>query len=148
MLDFLLKQYYRIPEVKFRSPFIFRKKDDREVQWFHERRKFGFDERELWNLSANFGEMILKDLKDVDSQIVSKEQFIEWYNKESSYDILKWFYKRAIVYQEYKCPTFYLDKKNQYKLLPKIEQEKIVENIIFILSKRILNNRIDIGDAE
>ena len=152
MINKILKLYYKIPSVKFRNPILFRKKDSRSLEWFHQRRKFGFDETALWNLSADFGQLILNDLNDVESQVVSKEQFIDWCMKETSYKLLLWFYKRILVYQEYNCPTFFMVAENIRNktgqlYLPKEEQKQIVQNLINTLSKRIKENIIDKNDA-
>jgi len=140
MFDNIIKWYYMIPKVKFRNPFRFEKRDSREPQWFKMRRKYGFDERELWCLGHLLNDKIKKFLnipieKEYhETTFVTLQQFTEWF-KNCPVEDITWLYNRVHVYIEFDCPTFYrLD--NEYVSAPGAEQIRIKNKLYNLLGSK------------
>ena len=66
--------------------FVDELKDDRKEKWKEQRKKYGFDEREIWNLDTIFVEWLYSHLmmyKEKASQIIDLSYHkVEWENKE------------------------------------------------------------------
>jgi len=144
MFDFLIRLYYKTPHIRWywRNPIRFEKRDSRSVDWFNQRRKYGFDETELWNLGSNLHDRICKrmNIKLPEHENMKFEQFKSWFTGNDTTD-LKWFQDRFVIYIKWECPTFYMDKDhNSYSAT---EQKKIVNRMSGIINRRMLNMKID-----
>lgn len=133
----LVKWYYMIPKIKFHFKNIirFEKCDSREVEWYFQRKQYGFDERSMWNFGSNLNYKIQKDLNIKlsysinESSYVTLTQFLEWFKNDIGG--VKWLYKRAYFYLvAYDCPTFW-NTDNNYET--GADQEKIKTELIRIL---------------
>jgi len=150
IFNWLIKTYYKIPTMHWRNPISFRKRDNRNLQWFKQRRKYGFDERELWNLGGTLQEaacIFLKIDKTVYSEFtyaLSVEQFKKWFEKDN-YGV-KWISDRITIYIDWNCPTFYMDQ--YYITLPSKEQLEILRRMSNIINSRLSNKTIKEEDIK
>lgn len=82
--------------------------DKRQRRWKNQRRKYGFDEREVWNLDKTFTEWLYSHLmmyKEKASQIIDLNYYkISWQNKEitleSAINILLDVSKRCLIIED------------------------------------------------
>ncbi len=158
MINFILTWWFKIPHIKFRNPFIINKRDKRELEWFKERRRYGFDERILWCLNDAINEKVMTglgiDISKLDyhdqTRWCTTAQFKKWFTICSKND-LKWIYDRVERYLDWNCPTFFIkpgafqDKGSLY--LSNEESKLILQECLIILNNRI-NNETKPGDAE
>lgn len=139
MFNAIVKWYFSIPRIKFKpkNPFSVVKLDDREVEWFFQRREYGFDERAMWNLGSNLNYKIIEYLKldhtnsFGEKRWVRLNQFIEWFKNDIAG--VEWLYKRAHFYMvDYDCPTFWR-LENEYVPAPDEERNKIKTELMKLL---------------
>ena len=155
MLNKIIRWYFTLPRIKFNFKNIFSiyKLDDRSYDWYKCRKKYGFDERELWNLGSNLDYIITEylDIKrtknkygDLESINISLTQFLEWFKN----DIIgvEWFSNRVNAYNDWDCPTFFMDKtKDDYSNLPDDKQKEIMNKMCELLKS---DNHIDDKEIE
>lgn len=138
IFNWLIKKYYQIPTMHWRNPIRFEKRDDREFEWYQERKRYGFDERTMWNLGGFLHHAICEflNIKDKDENYtVSLEEFKKWFENDG-YGI-EWISARLTIYIKWNCPTFYLDEN--YKNFPEEKQRDILNRMATILNTRIIN---------
>lgn len=148
MIDWLVKQYYKIPKTKWRNPIRFEKRDSREFEWFKERNKYGFDERVMWNLGPTFMHLIRQFLKlksssaEIDYLVrdLSLEEFTQWVVMKDL-KTLNWMSDRVTIYIEWQCPTFYLDGRCVH--LPDNVQKDILYKVSNTLNILMLGKKIN-----
>lgn len=156
MINFILKLWFKIPHIKFRNPFIFQKRDKRELEWFKERRKYGFDERTLWGLNSVINDKVMAwhgysfyDNRP-DDHFCDIEEFKQWFIGCQKKD-LKWVYDRIDRYVNWNCPTFFIkpggftDKGSIY--IDDKESKLILQECLILINNRI-NNENKPGDPE
>ncbi len=135
LIDRIKKQYYKTPSISFNFKFSkslikfeirIDKKDSRAFEWYLERKKLGFDERELWSLSSRLFDkfhLVNPELNNDKIDYNDKQHRINIINsyKELSksidkyQDIMKWFYPRMKQYIEWGCPiSLYLNGRKKY----------------------------------
>lgn len=139
MFNAIVKWYFSIPQIKFKpkNPFSIKARDDREFEWFQQRRIYGFDERSMWDLGNTLNIKIIDYLKlgRIDSfgeeRRIRLNQFIEWFKNDIAG--VEWLYKRAHFYiVDYDCPTFWR-LENEYVPAPDEEQNKIKTELMKLL---------------
>lgn len=136
---FIMSLWYKLPKVKFINPIKLSKCDSRALEWFKERRQYGFDETELWNLSGNLSSKIEKLLGLQPESIIDLNNFIKWINSKESKNHIIWFIMRLNKYIEWNCPLFFIDEC--YLTLELEEQKEIALKVKTIL-ENISNERL------
>jgi hypothetical protein len=147
IFNWLIKTYYKIPTVHWRNPIRFEKRDDRNLQWFKQRRKYGFDERTMWNLGGILHHAICEflNIKDKDENYtVSLEEFKKWLIQDT-YGV-QWIYNRITIYIKWDCPTFYMDKN--YQNFPPDIQKKMLHRMAKTIEDRLAKKTISEEDVK
>lgn len=138
---FIMYLWYKLPSIKFVNPIKISKKDNRSFQWFTERYENGFDECELWDLSAVLHHKISKEIDLKEPFIITKDKFSKWITNPKSIPTITWLLMRINKYIEWNCPTFYTNETN-YVLLSEDIQKEYQVKIQTILNKIIKQNII------
>jgi hypothetical protein len=82
-----------------------------------DKKKYGFDNRELWNLSISLDAKIRKriGLPVSENKFVTKDEWLRWINSPSSRPDVIWFHKRVKRYVELNAHySFYDEKKDDW----------------------------------
>lgn len=139
--DKIIEFYYSLRQPKiiytsnkdsFSIQFKLLKHDSRSFEWYKDRCKYGFDERQLWNLSGTIWEKFIKLYPECDDSVL-QEALQNWHNgfndiKDKNiilyklrrnivvaYNIIKtnpsklkelakWIYPRVLLYNKWECP--------------------------------------------
>lgn len=110
--------------------------DSRSYEWYLCRQKFGFDERELWNLCGYFWAMIRHKDSTINSGYTLENYILIFSQPEKFKEELKWYYDRVDKYIEWDCP--YGWKPKEYKYL---EEQDRKETLLEF--KRLLGVAVD-----
>lgn len=145
--DKLIKFWYSLPRFSFSLKIKKYKLDKREFEWYMQRKKNGFDERVLWNLSSNFDALVRKkyELPSDDENFLSNEVYNELFKREEFQSEAKWLYDRISFYVENNCPFSKYDNSKK-RFLTEEENKIVFDKILLILNHK--SNGGHIVDAE
>ena len=105
IIEYFVKLWYKMPRYQISFSIDRKHVDDRSFDWYLERKKFGFDERALWNLSGNLDAKIKNFIRLPKSdECVSLEDFKFWFSFTNAREDVLWFYNRVCKYIEWECP--------------------------------------------
>lgn len=139
LIEYIVKLWFKIPRYQLKFSIDRKHVDDRSFEWYVCRKKHGFDERVLWNLSGNLDDRIRKSLgkhERGDYECVSLEEFKLWFKMPSSKEDIRWFYDRVYKYIEWECPYSVYDTAKEVFL----GQTEIEE--ILVRYRRILGSKV------
>lgn len=105
-----------VPRPRLRISLTWDRCDDRAMEWYDDRRKYGFDERVLWCLSGFF-ETMLKDKFKVDEVTIDT-----WRLAMLDDELVQWYRARVERYVAWKCPysayRYTSDLRGEQRLMP------------------------------
>lgn len=146
---YLVKLFYTIPVLridcectklsfKFHARIV--KRDSRSFEWYTERRKYGFDERELWGLSQYAFEklrLLVKDVVDLKYESLHSDNLFRviriLHKREPDFvNFAKWLHIRIKIYNQWECPLSVYEKFGKghrlYSNVETLEFSKTFEN--------------------
>lgn len=143
MLDWIVRQYYKIPHIsiRFKNLIVLRERDSRSFEWYKQRVEYGFDERLMWNLGTYLHHKICDFLKiesNDDTEHVSIEQFTMWFNNDKAG--LKWISDRLCIYIKWECPTFFYD--DDYRPMPDDFQQEQMRRLLATVNNKLADKEV------
>ncbi len=149
MIFTIIKLFYALPVLRINMEFSkwsFKfharivKRDSRSFEWFLERRKYGFDERELWGLSQYFLEKLSKIVNSDDPETISLREVVSIANNRNIdfVNLIKWFIDRVNLYNKWECPLSIYEKRGHiYYLYTNEEAANLSSTFENVLAKYI-----------
>lgn len=119
-----MKFWLKRPRYKLILKLEKQRVDERAYTWYLYRQKFGFDERELWNLNGYFWAKVKAKDSSITSNYTLEDYNTIYSDPEKFHDELKWYYDRVDKYIEWDCP--YGWKPNEYKWLEEQDRKEIL----------------------
>lgn len=145
--DRIVKLWYELPRFKVSFSIKKYKLDSRAFEWYLFRKKYGFDERELWNLAHHLDDRIkVKYGYPKSDMFLTPSEYNQIFKREEFKDDAKWIYDRIKVYSDYDCPLLLPEFINKSSEQIQEETKKIFSKMLTILKHRAEGNNL--VDAE
>lgn len=141
--DRIVKLWYELPRFQFKISFKKYHLDSRAFEWYLFRKKYGFDETELWNLGPNFFNRLSKKY-NIDEN--NKSAYNEVFKREEFKEDAQWIYDRVKVYYEHNCPIFIPELLKDSPEKADEKKKNIINKLLLIFKHRADGNTI--VDAE
>lgn len=158
LIEKLVELWYSWPRPNVQFNIRWTKPDSRSVQWWKDRRKYGFDERELWNLSFLLWEKISEKVGHKGNEY----DFKRLINDPTWIGEIKWFADRVKRYSEIAFSTYQLMRPepieggdwngstgDYYKYwFDEVETREILDRYIVLLDKRLSGDLLSEDEAD
>ena len=133
--DRIIKFWYSLPRFSFSLKKY--NLDEREFKWHLQRRVYGFDERELWNLAGNFDDLVRRNygFPEDKENFLSNEVYNDLFKRTEFHKEAKWLYERVYYYWENNCPFSKYDESKK-RFINEAEKRIVFSKIILMLGHK------------